>query len=120
MRRATFRDVPLLRMRSVTVSQESAPFALPERRIEILLVAGGSFDALTHTVLVHVGAAELVEGEERRRLAPFDVVETRTVIARSITGAAGPPLRYPGVVCSREGQELYVESWAPDLLTEWR
>ena len=30
----------------------------------------------------------------------------------------GPPLRYPGVICSREGQELYVPSFAPLMVTD--
>lgn len=119
-RRASFRDVPLLRMRHVRVSQNEAPFALPPRRIEILLVDGGSYEPLSETVTVRVAAADLVSGDEVLRLRPFEIVETRSAIARSIAGATGEPIRYPGVICSREGQELFVGSSAPLLLTEFR
>ena len=42
---------------------------------------------------------------------------TRSDIARSIVGATGDPIRYPGVICSREGQELFVGSYAPLIVT---
>lgn len=119
LRRASFRDVPLLRMRHVRLSQEAAPFVLPPRRLEILLVDGGAYEPLTETVTVHVSAADLVDGDEVLRIGGFDIVESRAGIVRSITGASGDPERYPGVICSREGQELHVESSAPLVLTEF-
>lgn len=119
-RRASFRDVPLARMRHVRVSQDGAPFVLPLRRIEVLLVDGGGFDPLTDVVTLRVAAADLVSGPDVVRLAPFEISEARPVLLQSIAGAAGEPVRYPGVICSREGQELFVESSAPDLLTEPR
>ncbi|HEX2062723.1 MAG TPA: hypothetical protein VHK90_18420 [Thermoanaerobaculia bacterium] len=115
-RRATFRDVPLLRMQHVFAEQHDAPFALPGERIEILLIDGGHYEPLTDVVTLHVGAADLVEGNDRRRLAPFTFEASRHDIR--FLGASGAPLRYPGVVCSREGQELVVPSHAPLLLTE--
>jgi hypothetical protein len=42
---------------------------------------------------------------------------SRQAIARALIGAEGHPQRYPGVICSREGQELFVASHAPVLLT---
>lgn len=120
LRRASFKDVPLMRMTSVVARQTNAPFALPARRIEIVLVDGGSYDPLTELATVRVAAAQLVDGHEVRALAPFTIHEPRATIARSIAGAAGESLRYPGVICSREGQELVVGSYAPLMLTEFR
>ena len=117
-RRASFRDVPLMRMRHVRVSQANAPFALPARRIEVLLVDGGGYDPLTDMVTIRVSAADLIDGPATARLAPFEIFESRPLLLHSIAGASGQPIRYPGVICSREGQELFVESCAPDLLVE--
>lgn len=119
MRRATFRDIPLLRMKHVIASQNDAPFELPSKRVEVLLIEGGSYEPLTETVTVRIAAANLIDGDEVTPVLPFTLTATREKIARSLRGASGVPLRYPGVVCSREGQELVVASWAPLLLTEW-
>ena len=105
LRRASFSDVPLRRMTRVVVSQEDAPFALPEPRIDVQLVRGGAYDPLTDVVTVDVAVPR------------FTIRATRAQIAAAIAGAAGEPLRYPGVVCSREGQELVVGSFAPLLVT---
>jgi hypothetical protein len=107
-RRATFRDVPLLRMQHVHVSQQDAPFVVTGA-VEIALVDGGAYDALTDTVTIHVAASSI---------GPFTIQEPRTRFA--FIGARGEPIRYPGVICSREGQELVVGSAAPLLLTELR
>jgi len=120
LRRASFKDVPLMRMTNVLARQTNAPFALPERRIEIALVDGGAYDPLTELVTVRVASADLINGDDVRVLAPFTIHESRANIARSIIGATGEPVRYPGVICSREGQELVVGSHAPLLLTELR
>lgn len=113
LRRATFRDVPLPRMSRVLAEQDGAPFALPDRRIDVQLVAGGSYEPLTETVIVEVAIAYV--GEEP--IAPFEIRAPRASVAASLAGARGEPLRYPGVVCSREGQELFVASRAPVLIT---
>jgi predicted Zn-dependent protease len=120
MRRASFKDVPLQRMTDVVAYQRDAPFALPEERIEIVLVDGGTYDPLTELVTLRIAAANLIEANRVRALAPFTIRETRSTMLRSIVGAAGETRRYPGVICSREGQELVVGSYAPDLLTELR
>lgn len=119
-RRASFKDIPLQRMTAVVAHQRKAPFVLPEQRIEIVLVDGGSYDPLTELVTLRIAAANLVEGDRAVALAPFTIHETREVMIRSIVGAAGKTERYPGVICSREGQELVVGSYAPVLLTELR
>lgn len=119
-RRASFKDVPLERMTDVVARQHDAPFVLPDERIEIELVDSGAYDPLTERVTLRIAAANLVEGERVRAMAPFTISEARQNIARAIAGAAGEPLRYPGVICSREGQELVVGSYAPLLLTELR
>jgi hypothetical protein len=119
-RRASFKDVPLLRMTNVVARQSDAPFVLPQRRIEIVLVDGGAYDPLTEVVTLRVAAARLIDGDRVRALPPFTISESRASIARALIGASGEPLRYPGVICSREGQELVVGSFAPLLLTEFR
>lgn len=109
MRRATFRDVPLLRMQHVHASQRDAPYELPDERIEITLIDGGAYDPLTDIVTLRVAASSI---------GSFTLVEPR---ARFVfTGAHGEPERYPGVICSREGQELVVGSRAPIVVTELR
>jgi len=105
MRRASFSDVPLRRMTRVVVSHEDAPFALPSPRIDVHLVRGGAYDPLTDVVTIDVAVPR------------FTIRATRAQIAAAIAGARGEPLRYPGVVCSREGQELVVGSFAPLLVT---
>ena len=119
MRRATFGDVPLRRLSNVVVSQEGAPFEPASGRIEVLLVAGGRYDPLTGVVRVFVSAADVIEGDHVRRARPFVVESSREAVARSIRGAAGEPERYPGVVCSYEGQEIFVGSYAPMLVTHF-
>ena len=108
-RRATFRDVPLLRMQHVSVTQSGAPSSFPGDAIEVAMVDGGAYDPLTDTITIRVAASSI---------GPFELVEPRANIA--FLGAHGAPRRYPGVICSREGQELVVGSSAPALLTSFR
>jgi hypothetical protein len=117
LRRQSFADVPLPRMSNVVVRQKNAAIGGSGRRIDVHLVAGGSYEPLTEIVTLRVSAADLVDGDRVSRLQPFEIVETRHDIAASIRGAAGEPTRYPGVVCSREGQEIVVGSSAPAVLT---
>lgn len=104
-RRATFRDVPLQRMSHVIATQTNAPFEAPDEVTEIHMVAGGSYDPLTQLVTLQIAVPS------------FELRATRQEIAASLIGAYGDPIRYPGVVCSREGQELVVPSFAPVMLT---
>ena len=120
MRRATFRDVPLQRMTHVLARQTGAPFELPSTRIEVLLVGGGTYEPLTETISLQISAADFVDGADVRRLPPFELVETRAAVSRAFEGADGDTVRYPGVVCSREGQELVVDSAAPVVVTVFR
>jgi hypothetical protein len=108
LRRESFRDVPLRRMTNVVVRQHDAPFDLPSSATEIDLIAGGSYDPLTDTVTIHVAASSA---------GAFTLRRTRAEVAASLAGAFGEPLRYPGVICSREGQELAVGSFAPVMIT---
>lgn len=105
LRRASFSDVPLRRMTRVVVSQIDAPFELPDDRIDVQLVRGGAYDPLTDVVTIDVA------------VPPFTFRATRAEVAAALLGATGEPLRYPGVVCSREGQELVVGSYAPVIVT---
>lgn len=115
-RRASFRDVPLMRMNAVNVTQSNAPFVLPPERIEVHLVDGGAWDPLTDGVTARVSFAEVVRGEQRVALPPFTITASREEVLQSLRGADGEPERYPGVICSREGQELFVASHAPVIL----
>lgn len=108
-RRATFRDVPLLRMQHVRASQTNAPFAPPGDPVEITLIDSGAYDPLTDTVTLRIAASSI---------GAFTIHEPRERFV--FTGARGESTRYPGVICSREGQELVVGSFAPVLLTELR
>ncbi len=121
MRRESFRDVPLRRMTNIIVSCVAAGLSPPPHRtaIEILLVAGGRYEPLTDRVSLSISAANLIDGDQSVRLRPFVIDETRSDIARALRGAAGQVRRYPGVICSREGQELFVGSHAPDLVMEF-
>lgn len=113
LRRESFRDVPLKRMTRVVVRQTNAPFDEPEDAIDILLISGGAYDPLTEMVTVDVVIAE----RNGQRVPPFTIHTPRASVGRAIAGAAGSPIRYPGVICSREGQELFVGSSAPVIIT---
>lgn len=117
MRRASFADVPLPRMSHVVARQSGAHFDLPKRRLDVHLVAGGRYEPLSEMVTIEVSAADLVDGDSVRAVKPFVIEEWRGAIAKALAGAAGEPLRYPGVVCSREGQDVVVGSEAPLILT---
>ena len=108
LRRATFRDVPLLRMQHVRASQRDAPFD-PRDPIAIALIDSGAYDPLTDVVTLRIAASSI---------GAFTISEPRERFV--LTGARGEPRRYPGVICSREGQELVVGSSAPAMLTELR
>ena len=116
-RRQSFVDVPLPRMTAVVVEHSSAPFDLPDEHIEVLLIGGGAYDPVTDEVTIHVAASRAVRALTSRSLQPFTLRAPRRLVAASLRGAAGPAERYPGVICSREGQELFVSSEAPQLLT---
>ncbi len=113
LRRAGFRDVPLLRMTTLVASQRNAPFPARADPIEIHLLAGGTYEPLTELVTLNVAVAT----HRGARLTPFTIARTRRELATSLSGARGEPLRYPGVICSREGQELVVGSYAPVMVT---
>jgi hypothetical protein len=109
LRRESFRDVPLRRMTNVLVRQTRAPFPIPEESIDVHLVAGGSYDPLTDVVTIHVAVSTA---------GAFTFRRDREDVAKSLAGAKGAPIEYPGVICSREGQELAVGSAAPVMITE--
>jgi hypothetical protein len=108
LRRQTFRDVPLPRMAHLIARQSGAPFALPDECVEVQLIAGGAYDPVTDIVTIDVAVSTS---------GPFTIRRPRAEIATSLIGAFGEPIRYPGVICSREGQELYVASHAPVMIT---
>jgi hypothetical protein len=108
-RRETFRDVPLMRMTHVIATQTDAPFAVAGEGVEVQLVAGGAYDPVTDIVTIDVAVSSA---------GPFTIRRSRREIAASLAGASGEPIRYPGVICSREGQELYVASHAPVMITD--
>ena len=115
-RRESFRDVPIRRMTNLVIEQKRAPFEPPEERIEVHLVAGGAYEPLTEMVTINVCAADRIRGGRAQRLTPFAIRAPRLAICRALIGATGDPIRYPGVICSREAQELFVASNAPVIL----
>jgi len=115
-RRETFRDPPIRRMSNIVVLHKNAPFEIPDERIEIHSVERGAYDALHDDIVLTVSGSELVEGTRRRPLAAFQLRADRAAMIARIAGASGEPVRYPGVLCSREGQRVPVGSWSPDLL----
>jgi hypothetical protein len=123
MRRASFRDVPLLRMTALVAAVEEGRSDLSGQpglpgldSIDVLLVAGGEYEPLSETVSIAVAAAAY----RGQRIPPFVIRESREAVARAVIDATGAPIRYPGVVCSREGQELVVGSFAPVMVTYFR
>jgi hypothetical protein len=80
----------------------------PRDAIEVFLVAGGSYDPLTDVVTIDVAVSTA---------GAFTISKSRREIAASVGGASGEPIAYPGVICSREGQELVVGSAAPVMVT---
>lgn len=117
MRRESFTHPALPRMSDVIVQHHSDDFELPAKRIEVRLLGGGLYEPLTETVTLAVAVADLVDGDRVQRLEPFAIEEKRQAIARSLRSARGLTERYPGVICSFEGQELFVGSSAPEVLT---
>jgi len=109
LRRETFRDVPLPRMTHLIARLSGAPFAPPRERIDVQLVAGGGYDPVTDVVTIDIAVSSV---------GAFTIHRTRSEIAASLIGAVGEPIRYPGVICSREGQQLYVASHAPVMLMD--
>lgn len=118
-RRESFRDVPLRRMSRLVVRQSGAQLAEPARRIDVHLVAHGAYDTLSEELTLRVAAADLVDEAGVRRLPPFWLRESRAAVPQALIGASGPAMRYPGVVCSLEGQEVVVESFAPLMMTRF-
>ena len=116
LRRATFKDVPIPRMTRVIVDANQ-PFEIPESYIEVHLASGGRYDPLTDEVTVTIARATKVQGGRRDALHPFVIRSSRERISASLLGAAGPAARYPGVVCSTDGQRLVVDCFAPAMLT---
>lgn len=113
LRRATFKDVAIPRMTRVVVEGEQ-PFELPADYIEVQLTAGGRYDPLTDRVSISVAQAVDSRGET---LGPFVIRTTRDRVRASLIGMRGASIRYPGVICSSDGQKLVVECAAPVILT---
>jgi hypothetical protein len=116
-RRESFRDIPIRRMSNLVIEHNGAPFEVPHERIEVHLAAGGAYEPLTETVTVTTAVADLMRGDRVQRLPPMHFRATRSEIARALRGATAESIRYPGVICSREGQELFVASHAPVMIT---
>ena len=120
-RQQSFSDVPLRRMKNVRVFCVEAAFSPPSSPyIEVLLVAGGRYDALNDRVSLSISAANLVDGDTKVRLRPFEIEEPRETIERALIAGEAEVHRYPGVICSSEGQNVYVGSYAPNLVTDFR
>jgi hypothetical protein len=116
LRRRSFSDVPLHRMSNVQVVCAGSPTAIPEKRLEVEIVSGGSYDPLLDMVTLRVAVAFDVNGDRRHRVAPFSITTERTRIRQLLSGHSGTATTYPGVICSSEGASLPVGSLSPDLL----
>ena len=115
-RRATFKDVAIRRMTRVVVDA-GAPFEMPDVYLEVHLASGGVYDPLTDEVAVTIARAFRVEDRRRESLRPFVIRASREHVRAALRGANGVLARYPGVVCSTDGQKLIVECFAPEMLT---
>ena len=118
-RRESFRSVPLRRMSNLfaEVRDDAPQIDLPRRFLSVRIVDRGDFDPLTDLVRLTTAVADLIDGDEVTRLSPFTLESTREKICNSIAGGEGPPMCYPGVLCSEDGQKLPVGSFAPVILT---
>lgn len=116
-RRQTFRDMPLVRMTNLICETAGVPLRVPEERIEVWLVAHGSYDSDSDRVSLNISLADHVDGSTRRRLPPFQIESGAEQIAAALVGGRGPLTRYPGIVCGDEGQRIPVGSWSMELLT---
>lgn len=116
-RRADFRHPVLRRMTNLVVDPPGETYETPQTRIEVLHVSAGDYDPLFDRVRLHVSRADLVTGDDRAAVAPFVVRSRRGSIAGAIRGAAGDLVRFPGVLCSDQGQRIICGTWSPDLLT---
>jgi hypothetical protein len=116
LRREDFRAAPVRRMSKLVVRARASAERLPDPRIEIWLVGGGSYDPLTDSIDLLITLAHLVEGTRARLLRPFRLTADRLEVPRRLRGAYSEPAVYPGVICGDEGQRLIVGSVAPDLL----
>jgi hypothetical protein len=104
-------------MTHVIADHRGAPAIAFDKYIDVHLAGMGRYDAITDEVALTVACAEIVDGERREPLAPFEIRESRVSICRALAGAAGSPERYPGVVCSTDGQKLIVTCAAPVIAT---
>ncbi|MGK2857672.1 MAG: hypothetical protein ACSLFQ_10750 [Thermoanaerobaculia bacterium] len=120
LRRWSFRDTPITRMSILRVAASGKPMKLPSPRVEIQLVEHGSWDPLTDEVVIRVSLAELVDDRGRFLLPRFTIRDTRSGLAARIEGWFGDDTRYPGVICSDEGQALPVGSFAVGLVARPR
>jgi hypothetical protein len=120
MRRESFADVPLVRMTNVIVDAGPVTAVLPPQRLEVMLVASGRYEPLNELVSLSISVANWVDGDRTVRVNPMEAHWSRVDVAQSITSATGAGHRYPGVICSKEGQEVFVSSNAPDLVMQPR
>ena len=116
-RRSSFRDAPMKRMCSTSVSGGTVTALLPEDRIRIRLLSGGRYEPLRDRVILGVAVADWVSGASSTPLAPFTIEERRHTVVSSLVGECGPEATYPGVICFDEGQRVYVPSRGCGLLT---
>ena len=116
-RRLHVRDVPLRRMSNLRV-ESSEMMALPEQRLEVVLMDEGTFDPHSDDIAFDVRVAYYVDDESRRRVEPFRIKLPRSFVAAQMSGAHGTLTTYPGVICSSEGQALPVGGASVDLIVE--
>jgi hypothetical protein len=118
LRRESYRDEPILRMTNLVVAAGPHAPALPDPRLEVLLLGGGRWDPVTDVVSIRVLRARRVDGGVPSPVAPFVWRAPRPLIPSLLSGGGGEIAAYPGVLCADEGQRIPVGSFAATLVTE--
>lgn len=116
-RRESYRDVPLRRMTNLVVESDQVLAALPSPRLEVLLLGGGDWDAMTDEIRIRVSAARLLGDGSETWVPPFVYRIPRSRLPRLLSGSFGNEAWYPGVMCGDEGQRIPVGSRSPILAT---
>lgn len=118
LRRESYRDEPLVRMTNLVVTAHAPAFALPDPRIDALLLGGGRWDPASDLVTIRVIRARRIADGVASPVTPFTWRAPRVAIPSLLGGGGGDVSAYPGVLCADEGQRIPVGSLAAPVVTE--